>query len=63
MLSSEGYQTTKPKKCQLVLGPDRRGRGIPATCCLVNPDRERTVEKAFAAILEFSRRLREKYRL
>lgn len=32
----------------------------PATCCLVNPDGERTVEKAFTTIRELSRRLREK---
>ncbi|MFZ5586990.1 MAG: hypothetical protein ACOZHQ_13805 [Thermodesulfobacteriota bacterium] len=30
----------------------------PATCCLVNPDREATVERAFAAVRELSRRLR-----
>lgn len=35
----------------------------PATCCLVNPDKEKTVEKAFSQISEFSRRLREKYGL
>jgi hypothetical protein len=35
----------------------------PATCCLVNPDREKTVDRAFAAIQELSGRLREKYRL
>jgi hypothetical protein len=35
----------------------------PATCCLVNPDREKTVEKAFGAIQKLSERLREKYRL
>jgi hypothetical protein len=33
----------------------------PATCCLVNPDRERTVERAFAAVKRMSERLREKY--
>ncbi|MGD8367640.1 MAG: hypothetical protein PVG78_08360 [Desulfobacterales bacterium] len=33
----------------------------PATCCLVNPDREKTVERAFAMIRELSRRLREKH--
>ena len=50
-----------------------RGKGIdfdlllsrsllsPATCCLVNPDREKTVEKAFEQIREISRRMREKY--
>ena len=32
----------------------------PATCCLVNPDGEKTVEKAFALVRELSRRLREK---
>jgi len=35
----------------------------PATCCLINPDREKTVDKAFAVIGEVSRRLRETYRL
>ncbi|MFH1982111.1 MAG: hypothetical protein ABIL58_09705 [Pseudomonadota bacterium] len=35
----------------------------PATCCLVNSDGEKTVEKAFAMVRELSLRLREKYRL
>ena len=35
----------------------------PATCCLVNPDREKTVEKAFESITLLSRMLREKYRI
>jgi hypothetical protein len=33
----------------------------PATCCLVNPDREKTVEKAFERIREISRWMRERY--
>ena len=33
----------------------------PATCCLVNPDREKTVEKAFGTIKKLSEKLREKY--
>ena len=33
----------------------------PATCCLVNPDREKTVERAFVMIRDLSRRLKEKY--
>lgn len=33
----------------------------PATCCLVNPDKEKTVDKAFVMIGELSKRLREKY--
>ena len=33
----------------------------PATCCLVNPDIEKTVEKAFGVVKELSERLREKY--
>ena len=33
----------------------------PATCCLVNPDREKTVEKAFQAVKKLSQNLREKY--
>jgi len=32
----------------------------PATCCLVNPDIEKTVEKAFAIVKELSTRLRER---
>jgi len=35
----------------------------PATCCLVNPDREKTVEKAFESITLLSQRLREKYQI
>ncbi len=35
----------------------------PATCCLVNPDGEKTVEKAFAMVRELSARLREKFNL
>ena len=35
----------------------------PATCCLVNPDREKTVEKAFMEVSSISRRLRETYQL
>ena len=32
----------------------------PATCCLVNPDGEKTVEKAFSLVRELSARLRDK---
>jgi hypothetical protein len=35
----------------------------PATCCLVNPDKEKTVENAFETIKHISMILREKYRL
>jgi hypothetical protein len=35
----------------------------PATCCLVNPDKEKTVEKAFQAIKEMSIELRNRYKL
>jgi hypothetical protein len=35
----------------------------PATCCLVNPDGEKTVEKAFTMIKRLSTMLREEYRL
>lgn len=35
----------------------------PATCCLVNPDGDRTVEKAFAVVKALSEDLREAYRL
>ena len=33
----------------------------PATCCLVNPDGEKTVEKAFRVVQNLSQKLREKY--
>jgi hypothetical protein len=39
----------------------RQGMLSPATCCLVNPDREATVEKAFESILKLSELLRERY--
>ena len=32
----------------------------PATCCLINPDREKTVEKAFDSVRRLSRNLRER---
>jgi hypothetical protein len=35
----------------------------PATCNLLNPDREKTVETAFGVLKELSARIREKYRL
>lgn len=35
----------------------------PATCCLVNPDKEKTVEKAFACVQNLSVMLREKHKL
>ncbi|CAB5115715.1 hypothetical protein D3OALGA1CA_2255 [Olavius algarvensis associated proteobacterium Delta 3] len=35
----------------------------PATCCLVNPDKEKTVEHAFRTVGRMSRELREKYSL
>ncbi len=35
----------------------------PATCCLVNPDGEKTVEEAFKMTQDLSLRLRTKYRL
>ena len=35
----------------------------PATCCLINPDKEKTVEKAFTMIRKLSEELREKYNL
>jgi hypothetical protein len=33
----------------------------PATCCLVNPDKEKTVERAFAAVRQMAQQLRERY--
>jgi hypothetical protein len=35
----------------------------PATCCLVNPDREKTVENAFHQIRDLSRLMRERFRI
>jgi len=35
----------------------------PATCNLLNPDKERTVEKAFEVLRDLSRKIREKYQL
>ena len=35
----------------------------PATCCLVNPDGEKTVEAAFKVVQDLSGRLRDKYNL
>jgi CRISPR/Cas system-associated protein Cas5 (RAMP superfamily) len=35
----------------------------PATCNLLNPDKEKTVEKAFRVLQELSMRIREKYQL
>lgn len=35
----------------------------PATCCLVNPDGEKTVESAFKMIIRLSERLRESHKL
>jgi hypothetical protein len=33
----------------------------PATCCLVNPDKERTVERAFSSVNQMAKMLRDKY--
>jgi len=38
-----------------------RGLLSPATCCLINPDKEKTVEKAFATINRLSETLQKKY--
>ncbi|MFO7972720.1 MAG: hypothetical protein R6U40_13360 [Desulfobacterales bacterium] len=35
----------------------------PATCCLVNPDGDKTVDKAFGVVKELSRRLKDRYGL
>ena len=35
----------------------------PATCNLLNPDKEKTVEKAFEVLKELSKKIREKYHL
>jgi len=33
----------------------------PATCCLINPDKERTVERAFATVRHMADALQDKY--
>jgi hypothetical protein len=35
----------------------------PATCCLINPDKEKTVEMAFKSANQISRQLRQEYKL
>ena len=35
----------------------------PATCCLVNPDAEKTVEKAFTLVKDLSLKLKERHRI
>ncbi len=35
----------------------------PATCCLVNPDKEKTVERAFSSVNQMSRQMRDAHRL
>jgi len=41
----------------------KRSMLSPATCCLVNPDQEKTVESAFSIVQKLSRTLRDKYKL
>ncbi|MCP3955170.1 MAG: hypothetical protein GY697_23570, partial [Desulfobacterales bacterium] len=41
----------------------KRSMLSPATCCLVNPDQEKTVDKAFAIVQNLSENLRGKYKL
>jgi hypothetical protein len=40
-----------------------QGQISPATCCLINPDREKTVESAFKIVKKLSERMREKYQV
>ncbi|MCD6532886.1 MAG: hypothetical protein J7L25_02255 [Deltaproteobacteria bacterium] len=35
----------------------------PATCCLINPDKQKTVNLAFTSLIQLSESLREKYKL
>jgi hypothetical protein len=74
----EPFQSESPKSLearllQLWKHLERKGIDIdlllsqslisPATCCLVNPDREKTVEAAFKTVNELSHRLRERFNL
>jgi hypothetical protein len=66
----ENLNTLEKRLVEIWAGLDKKGidRGFllsrsmlsPATCCLVNPDGEKTVEKAFELTRELSLRLREK---
>jgi len=59
-------ETFWEKLCQKGVEQERLLRQsllAPATCNLMNQDKERTVEKAFELLIEISRRIREKYRL
>jgi hypothetical protein len=38
-----------------------QGMMSPATCCLINPDKERTVEQAFASVNQMAEVLRDRY--
>jgi hypothetical protein len=40
-----------------------QGQISPATCCLINPDGEKTVENAFMIVKKLSEQMREKYRI
>ena len=35
----------------------------PATCCLINPDKQKTVNQAFTSLIQLSESLRDKYKL
>ncbi len=35
----------------------------PATCCLINPDKQKTVNKAFTSLTQLSHSLRDRYKL
>ena len=35
----------------------------PATCCLINPDKQKTVNLAFTSLIQLSESLREKYKI
>jgi hypothetical protein len=67
-ISSLERRLTTPWDALIRSGIDReemlaRSMLSPATCCLVNPDGEKTVERAFACVQELSTRLRETYNL
>ena len=50
-----GSRGIDPQECAA------RGMLSPATCCLVNPDKERTVERAFGVVRQMAEVLKEKY--
>ena len=59
----ESYWSVLGQRGVSLEGLLRQSLLAPATCNLMNPDKEKTVEKAFEVLRELSRRVRQKYGL